>query len=80
MIRARCVRECTWMGRLWVVGRVYEGTQTPPKHFVVLESVTDPPGPGGDCGCGPGCECGEGEEIVFATDEEVNAMLDAVGI
>lgn len=79
MIRARCIRACTWLGKYWAVGAVYEGTQTPPRHFVTLEDKPDEPSPGGNCGCGPDCDCGT-EDVEFATDDEVNEMLDAVGI
>jgi hypothetical protein len=33
MIRAVCVRECTWQGRYWCKGDLYEGPDTPPAHF-----------------------------------------------
>lgn len=29
-----CQTECFWSGRLWEVGESYEGSPTPPKHFV----------------------------------------------
>ena len=35
MIRAECIRECTWQRRHWKVGDRYEGAATPPRHFRV---------------------------------------------
>jgi hypothetical protein len=39
MARARCVRACTFEGRFWRVGEVYEGAVKPPLYFEALEDV-----------------------------------------
>lgn len=33
MNKAKCVRECVWQRRHWKVGEIYEGAETPPRHF-----------------------------------------------
>lgn len=46
MIKARCVRACTWNGRYWNSGEMYEGAEKPPRHFEVLTPLlTEEPEP-----------------------------------
>lgn len=44
MIKAKCVRACTWQGRFWRVGMIYEGDETPPIYFEIIEDETQTPG------------------------------------
>lgn len=37
MIKAQCIRDCTWRGRYWKAGEMYAGTETPPLHFKAVE-------------------------------------------
>jgi hypothetical protein len=39
MIKARCVRPCTWNRRYWNAGEIYAGEETPPKHFEIVEEL-----------------------------------------
>ncbi len=36
MIKAVCVKDCTWKGRYWKAGMEYEGHKSPPHHFKIL--------------------------------------------
>jgi hypothetical protein len=41
MIKARCIRACTFNGRYWSVGDVYSGSATPPLHFEIdISNIT----------------------------------------
>ena len=42
MIRARCARACTFGGRYWKPGEIYEGAATPPPHFAPLLPEPEP--------------------------------------
>ena len=37
MIKAKCVRACTWQGRFWRIGMIYEGDETPPSYFEIID-------------------------------------------
>ncbi len=37
MIQAKCIRTCTYKGRLWRPGMIYVGAELPPQHFVEID-------------------------------------------
>ena len=33
MARYMCLTECTWAGRYWKYGDIYDGPKTPPQYY-----------------------------------------------
>ena len=61
MTRAECVRECIWQNRHWKAGEIYEGAETPPRHFRTEKpaaALPQPPEPMGESGAETEVEAG----------------------